>query len=140
MSVDVFCCGEHRDVRAEFERALQGRREESVIHSEQKAMSLCDIRDRGNVSKGENRIRGRLDENDASLRRDRSFHVCGIRGIDECGVYSEWLQYLAEEADSSAVGYLGKDGVLACFQHGEKQCALGGHAAAEADRGRGSFQ
>ena len=72
--------------------------------------------------------------------RDRCFHVRRIGSIDEGGVYSERLQNLAKESDGSTVGHLGKNGVLACLQHGEKQRAFCGHAAAEADCRGGSFQ
>ena len=72
---------EREAVGAQFQRALEVRRHERVVHDHADALRLRQLHDRRDVRELHERVRGRLDEDHARLRRagrgDR--HDCAHR-------------------------------------------------------------
>ena len=97
MAFDELGRGVDTDVRAEFERTLEDRREEGVVHGEGDVVLPRDRGNGGDVRESERRVRGRLDEYQLGPRRDGPLHIRGIGGVHESGGDAEFAQDLAEQ-------------------------------------------
>src|SRR5512146_298278 len=71
----------HHDVRPEIEWVLQVRRHHAVIHAQQRAIPMRQIRKRPEIDDSQQRIRRRLYVNQFCLRRDLRGKTVDIAGV-----------------------------------------------------------
>ena len=118
MAGQVLGGGLHGDVSAEFQGTLQVGRHEGVVHDQQGAVAVRQLRNRGNVGDLQGRVRGGLKEDDLHIRGEVLI-AQGREVADEAGLHSAFSQLGGREAVGAAVGRHAQQQGVARLQNAE---------------------
>ncbi len=127
-------------VRAQFQRALQHRRGEGVVHHHDQAVALGDGTHRGDVHDLQHRVGRGFDPDHLGLRGDRGLERGQVGQVDEAELQvGGALPHALEQAEGAAVDVIHRHDVAAGVQqlhHG----GAGGHARGEREAAAAAFQ
>ena len=108
----------HGDVSAEFQGTLQVGRHEGVVHDQQGAVAVRQLRNSGNVGDLQGRVRRGLKEDDLHVR-GKVLIAQGREVADEAGLHSAFSQLGGREAVGAAVGRHAQQQGVARLQNAE---------------------
>jgi hypothetical protein len=106
MAVEILGGRMEHDVSADGERALKERRGERVVYGVEKAASLSEVTDRGQVSEEHHRIGRGLAEHDSGSRCDRPFDWPDLAHVDEGELEPELGVHPRHQPHAAAVDVL----------------------------------
>lgn len=127
-----------RQIRAQIEGLLQERSEEGVVDGNQRLSTVRKLSDRTQVREIEGRVGRRFEEDQTSIRTQRSLNLFRLGRVDEIGGHSEVREHLLQNSGRAAVESPRTDDVIARLQEAQEMGGLSRQAGAVAD-GRGSL-
>ena len=134
VAIDVFGHALHHKVRAQLDGPLVEGRGKGVVHAQQCAVAVGNVRDGRNVRDHERRVARRLDMDELGVGADSRLHVGGIGGVDNGRLHAEFVvEQLIEQPVDRDVRHAGEDHMVALIQQREKQPAQRGHAGGQRD-------
>ena len=113
VSAQVLCAAVDYDICAEFDRALQIRREECVVYDNELVVLLADLTYRFNVGDSKKRVRGSLDIDSLNVIIDCRLDCREVGCIYDLISDAEVLEYVVEDTECSAVDVVGDDQLVA---------------------------
>ena len=116
LSVDVFRCGMHDDVRAEIHRPLQRRCREGVIDDQPRAAIAGDLGDRRYVDNIKCWIGRGLQEQHLGRRRHRRAPLVEIAAVDQRMRHAEARQDVRDHRAARTEHRLRRDDMIAGAQ------------------------
>lgn len=141
VAVDVFRQAFDDDVRTQIRRSHIERRIERVVHAQQCAGIVRELRDRGDIGDLQRGVRGCLDVDELRVRAYRARHGIGVGRIDDRRLDAVFLrQDLVEQPVRGDVGGIGEHRVVAAVEQRRERGGERGHAGCEHDRVLGAFE
>ena len=102
LAVDIFGRGMHHDMGAEFHRPLQRRGGEGIVHHQQRAMPVGDLRHRLQIHDRQRGIGRRFQEQHARLGPHRLFPGADVPAVHQGGGDAEARQDLLHHMQAGA--------------------------------------
>src|SRR5450759_3146200 len=132
VSVEEFRGGVDHHVGAEFDRALEIRRHESVVGDDFDAVPVAEFADGTEVAELHQRVGRRLQKHQPGVLLDCAFNVVDVGCIDVGECESKVCEDVIEQARRPAVEIMAGDNVVAGFEHRsdgvDRRHATGEHA------------
>ena len=117
MAVQIFRGRMHDDVRAQFQRALQRRRQKSVVHAHFGAVRVGDLANAGNVGQHHQRIAGRFNVHQLRVRLHRRFHCGQVARVDILDLDAIAAHDLVEQPHRAGIHVARTNALIARAQH-----------------------
>src|SRR5215469_3761110 len=141
MAAEVLSRRMDNNVGAEREGLLQIRRGERVVDREQRAALTSDLRERGDIGDGQQRVGGCLDPDQRRRVRGRGGADClRVRYRHGMADNSPRRQDLVEQPVRAAVGIVRDQHVITWPADRADQAVLGGHPRRERQRARAALK
>ena len=140
LAVEMLGCRMHDEIGAEFDRPLQRRRAQHVVHRKHGTRLFRQRGQRGDVGDLAERVGGGLQEQELRVRPQRALPLAKARGRHEGRLDAELREQRRIELHGGAEHGVRTHHVLARLEHHHRQAQDRGHAGGGRDAGVRAFE